>query len=419
MSWILLAAIVGSTVAIVYVACRKWILPWRHIERLVRQIGRREQPRTFLIQGGKEAQRVAVALEDIFRRQQELNRQIDERASGQKAILSAMQDGLLVVDGRRRLALLNRAFCNLFEIGEDSLGAPLLESVRNPAVEQIVGETFRRGAPIQGELSVGRREFQMTSVPMGNDNGEITGAVILFHDISELKRVDEIRRDFVANVSHELRTPLSILRGYIETMLDDPKMPRAECARILEVMEQHSKRLGLLANDLLTLAQLESRSSTLQLSEIDLAQFLDGLARDWKKKFATKALKVVIDLPANFPLVRADETRLREVFDNLLDNAVKYSTKNGEIRLGAERRGSEIAVSVSDNGIGISNEDLPRIFERFYRADKARSRELGGTGLGLSIVKHIAQLHGGSVEAESELGKGATIRISLPVVTES
>jgi two-component system phosphate regulon sensor histidine kinase PhoR len=414
MSGILLAATVGSTVAVVYVAWRKWITPWTHIERLVRQIGRREQPRTFLIQGGKEAQRVGVALEDIFKRQQELNRQVDERVSGQKAILSAMQDGLLVVDGRRRLALLNRAFCDLFKIGEDSLGAPLLESVRDPAVEKIVGETFQRRQPSRGELVIGTREFQMTSVPMGNANGEITGAVILFHDITELKRADEIRRDFVANVSHELRTPLSILRGYIETMLDDPKMPRAECARILEVMEQHSKRLGLLANDLLTLAQLESGSSTLQLSEIDLAQFLDGLARDWRKKFTTKALKVVIDLPANFPSIRADETRLREVFDNLLDNAVKYSNKNGEIRLGAERRGREIVLSVSDEGIGVSQEDLPRIFERFYRADKARSRELGGTGLGLSIVKHIAQLHGGRVEAESELGRSTTIRVLLP-----
>lgn len=401
--------------AIVYVAWRKWILPWRQIEGLVRQIGRREQPRTFLIQGGKEAQRVGVALEDIFTRQQELDRQIDERASGQEAILSAMQDGLLVVDGRRRVALLNRAFCNLFEIGEDSLGAPLLESVRDPAVEQIVGETFRRGVPIQGELSVGRREFQMTSVPMGGDNGEITGAVILFHDISELKRVDEIRRDFVANVSHELRTPLSILRGYIETMLDDPKMSRAESARILEVMDQHSKRLGLLANDLLTLAQLESGSSSLQLNEIDLTQFFAGLVRDWKKKFSAKSLSATVGVPPGFPIICADETRLREVFDNLLDNAVKYSSDKGEIRLQAARCGDEIMLSVSDDGIGISQEDLPRIFERFYRADKARSPEgIRGTGLGLSIVKHIAQLHGGRVEAESELGRGTTIRVLLP-----
>jgi two-component system phosphate regulon sensor histidine kinase PhoR len=326
-----------------------------------------------------------------------------------------MQDGLLVVDRNRGIVLANRAFHELFAVGEGSLGAPLLESVRDPALEQIVGDTFRERAPSQGELIIGRREFQMTSVPMGNDNGEVTGAVILFHDISELKRADQIRRDFVANVSHELRTPLSILRGYIETLLDDPKMPRTECARILEVMDQHSKRLGLLANDLLTLAQLESGSSSLQLSAIDLAQFFSGLVRDWKKKLAAKHLKAVVDVAKIVPIICADEARLREVFDNLLDNAVKYSSKSGEIRLEADRAGDQIALSVSDDGIGISQEDLPRIFERFYRADKARSRELGGTGLGLAIVKHIAQLHGGRVEAESELGRGTTIRLVLPL----
>ncbi|MEY2601003.1 MAG: two-component system, OmpR family, phosphate regulon sensor histidine kinase PhoR [Verrucomicrobiota bacterium] len=419
MFWILLSPIVGSTIAIVYGVWRKWILPWRHIEGLVTKVGRGEQPRTFLVEGGNEAQRVAIALEDILTRQRELDRQIGERSAGQKAIFSAMQDGLLVVDRGRRIALVNRAFHELFGIGEDSLGVPLLESVRDPAVEQIIGETFRERGPSQGELVIGSREFQMTSVPMGNDNGEITGAVILFHDISELKRVDEIRRDFVANVSHELRTPLSILRGYIETMLDDPKMSRAESARILQIMEQHSQRLGLLANDLLTLAQLESGSSSLQLNEVDLTQFFAGLVRDWKKNFSVKNLDAVVVSPAEFSIIRADETRLREVFDNLLDNAVKYSSDKGEIRLQAARCGEEIVLSVSDDGIGITEEDLPRIFERFYRADKARSRELGGTGLGLSIVKHIAQLHGGRVEADSEIGRGTTVRMILPIVTQT
>ncbi len=414
MFWVLLGAVVGSTIAIIYLVWRKWIAPWRQVDRLVRQIGRGERPQTFLVEGGKEAQRVSVALEDIFSRQRELDRQAGERAAGQKAIFSAMQDGLLVVDRHRRIVLANLAFYELFAVGEGSLGAPLLESVRDPALEQIVGDTFRERAPSQGELIIGRREFQMTSVPMGNDNGEVTGAVILFHDISELKRADQIRRDFVANVSHELRTPLSILRGYIETLLDDPKMPRTECARILEIMDQHSKRLGLLANDLLTLAQLESGSSSLQLSGIDLTQFFASLVGDWKKKFAAKSLNAIVHVPPGFPIIRADETRLREVFDNLLDNAVKYSSKKGEVRLHVARRGAEIALSVSDDGIGIGQEDLPRIFERFYRADKARSRELGGTGLGLSIVKHIAQVHGGRVEAESELGRGTTIRVLLP-----
>ena len=419
MFWILLAAIIGSTIAIVYLVWRRWIAPWRQIERLVRQIGRGEQPRTFLVEGGKEAQRVSVALENIFRRQLGLNRQIGERASGNRAIFSAMRDGLLVVDAERRITLLNAALQELFALKDDPLGASFLETLRDANVEEAISETFGRREPVQREIVIANRQLQINSVPMGKDNGDIVGAVVLFHDITELKRADEMRRDFVANVSHELRTPLSILRGYIETMRDDPKMPRAECARILEVMEQHSKRLGLLANDLLTLAQLESGTSSPQLNDVDFGQFLAGLVRDWKRKFMAKNLKVAIDLPADFSIVRADEALLREIFDNLLDNAVKYSSKHGEIHLGAQRRGSEIVLSVSDDGVGIGQEDLPRIFERFYRADKARSGELGGTGLGLSIVKHIAQLHGGRVEAESELGRGTTIRVILPVVTES
>src|SRR5437870_7087259 len=415
MFWVLLAAIIGSDLAIVYLVWRRWIAPWRQIERLVRQIGRGEQPRTFLVEGGKEAQRVSVALEDIFRRQLGLNRQIGERASGNRAIFSAMRDGLLVVDAERRITLLNAALQELFALKDDPLGASFLETLRDANVEEAISETFRRREPVQREIVIANRQLQINSVPMGKDNGDIVGAVVLFHDITELKRADEMRRDFVANVSHELRTPLSILHGYIETMQYDPKMPRAECDRILEVMEQHSTRLGLLANDLLTLAQLESGSSRLHVSEIDLTQFFAGLIRDWKKEFLTKDLKAIFDVAANVPLLRADEARLREVFDNLLDNAVKYSSKKGEVRLQAARRGDETVLSVSDYGVGIGQEDLPRIFERFYRADKARSRELGGTGLGLSIVKHIAQLHGGRVEAESEVGRGTTIRIVLPL----
>ena len=425
MFWLLLFAIVLSTIAAVYIVRRKWIGPWREMERLVKQVGRGEQPRTFLIDGGSEARRVSVGLEEILKRQRELDRQIGEGASGQKAILAAMQDALLVVDDQGRLALMNPAFCDLFAVAEDSLGAPLLESIRDPAIERIVGETLRHRKPSQGELLIGRRQFQMTSVPMGTDNGAASGAVVLFHDITALKRADEVRRDFVANVSHELRTPLSILRGYIETMLDDPKMPRGETTRILEVMDQHSKRLGLLANDLLALAQLESGTSRVELTEIDVLRFLSDLVRDWGKKFGTKDLEAVVEVSDDCSIIRADEERLREIYDNLLDNAVKYSGNGGAVRLATEGRNGEVILSVSDSGVGIGQEDLPRIFERFYRADKARSRELGGTGLGLSIVKHIAQLHGGRVEAESELGKGTTIRVIFPnasparTVTES
>jgi len=419
MSWILLAVVVGATTLIGFIVWRKWIAPWHRIERLVRQIGGGEQPRTFLISGGTGPQRVGVALEEISSRQQQLDREAARRASEQSAIFSAMQDGLLVLDSERRIALFNHTFQRLFGVDERSVGLPLLESVREANLDELITRTFRNREPIHGEIMLADRHWHVSAEPMHRGNGATAGAVVLFHDITALKQADEMRRDFVANVSHELRTPLSILRGYIETMLDDPKMPRGETARILEVMDQHSKRLGLLANDLLTLAQMESGSSNLEASEIDLLRFLSDLVRDWRKKFSAKRLRVVVDVSDDCSMLFADEERLREVYDNLLDNAVKYSAKGGEIHLGAERRDGEIMLSVSDNGVGISPEDLPRIFERFYRADKARSRELGGTGLGLSIVKHIAQLHGGRVDATSQLRKGTTIRVILPAVTES
>jgi two-component system phosphate regulon sensor histidine kinase PhoR len=208
---------------------------------------------------------------------------------------------------------------------------------------------------------------------------------------------------------------LSILRGYIEVLLDEPETPSEELARILPIMERHSKRLQRLVDDLLSLAQLESSQATLELSDVRVDELFNNLIRDWKEKLAAKNLKVIVDLTPEAFTLHSDGTRLEEVLYNLLDNAVKFSRENGQIHLRATRRGSDMVLSVTDSGLGIGKEHLPRIFERFYRADKARSRELGGTGLGLAIVKHIAQLHGGRVEAESELGRGTTIRVVLPL----
>jgi len=421
MFWFLLCAIVGSTIAFAYIAWRKWIAPWRQIEQLVQQISAGDRPRTFLVDGAAQPRRVGLALENIFGRQQHLDRRISEATSGTQTVLSAMQDGLLVVDSSRRVTLVNETFRQLFAPHEISPGAPLLDTVRNSELEKLIVATLGAGEQKQTELSLldpqnlRERWMQVSAVPMKDDVGGMTGAVVLFHDITELKRTDQMRSDFVANVSHELRTPLSILRGYIETLIDDPKSSGEERRRILEVMERHSKRLGLLVDDLLMLAQLESADSNLQLSDVDLPKLFGDVAHDWKKKFAEKGLRVVVALAPDLSMICADEARLQEVLYNLLDNAVKYSRENGEVRLRAEQGRGEIALSVSDDGVGIDKNDLPRIFERFYRADKARSPEgIRGTGLGLAIVKHIAQLHGGRVEAESELGKGTTIRVILP-----
>jgi len=422
MLWVIICIALGSTIAFAYVAWRNWIAPWRQIEQLVRQITGGERPRTFLVEGGRRARRISLALENIFARQHAIDEQIAQRESGTKTILSAMHDGLLVVDAGGRVVVANETFRKLFSLREVSGGTPLLDAVRNAELHQLITETLRKGEPRQSELALtgaqknSERWLQVSAVPMKDDKIGTDGAVVLLHDITELKRVNEMRSDFVANVSHELRTPLSILRGYIETLLDNPKTSPKELARILEVMERHSKRLGLLVDDLLTLAELESTNPNLQLSDVNLSELFGKVVRDWEKKFAEKQLKVIVDEPVALPVILADETRLQEALYNLLDNAVKYSRQNGEIYLRAEQRGDEIVLSVSDSGRGIARNNLPRIFERFYRADKARTPEsIRGTGLGLSIVKHIAQLHGGRVDAESELGRGTIVRVVLPV----
>jgi two-component system, OmpR family, phosphate regulon sensor histidine kinase PhoR len=420
MSWLLLFAIVAATLVVGLIVWRKWIAPWRQVEELATQIGRGERPRTFLIDGGVQAQRIGLRLEKVSEDLQQLNKQIAKRESGMQTIFSAMHDALLVVDSNRHVILANDTFRKLFALPEISEGTPLLEIVRDATLDRVIENVLGRGGPVRTEMALNGSQVELDAVATRNDAGEITGAMVLFHDITELKKIDQVRRDFVANVSHELRTPLSILRGYIETLLDSPETSREELSRILAVMERHSKRLDLLAEDLLTLAQLESANPNLQLDDVDLSSLFGEVIRDWERKLATKQLKIFVDVSPDLPTIRADRVRLQEALNNLLDNAVNYSGEHGEIRLMAKRRDQEVVLSVSDNGIGISKEDLPRIFERFYRVDKARNaKDIRGTGLGLAIVKHVAQLHGGHVEAESELGKGTIIRVVLPIVTQT
>ena len=415
MTWFVVFLICIAFGCIAFIVWRKWIAPWWRVEDVITLIGRGDRPRTFLMEGNAPAQRIGFQLEKIVNELEQLQKQIAKRESGMQTIFSAMQDALLVVDSNRQVILTNQTFRKLFVVPEISVATPLLEVVRNATLDRVLTDVFSGRSPSRSELSVDGSQIELHAVATRNEAGDITGALVLFHDITELKKMDQVRRDFVANVSHELRTPLSILRGYIETLLDSPKTPREELTRILRVMERHSKRLDLLAEDLLTLAQLESANPHLQLGDIDLSSFFRDVIHDLEKKLANKQFHLLVDVSPDLPPIHADRTRLQEALYNLLDNAVKYSREHGEIRLSARQRDGEIELTVSDDGIGIAKEDLPRIFERFYRADKARGPDnVRGTGLGLAIVKHIAQLHGGRVEAESELEKGTTIRLVLP-----
>jgi two-component system phosphate regulon sensor histidine kinase PhoR len=420
MAWLAL----GLAAAILFVLAlhvwRRWIEPWREVEELVHDIAAGRAPRKFLMSANRRARGIGLALEPLAGRQLELERNVQEGTLSVQAILGALPDGLVVVDDRRRAQMMNAEFRRVFGIGDSSKGAPLLEMIRDAAVDRLLAEALDTGEPRRESIQVSRvadkrLEIEVSAVPFRANSNRTSGAIVLFRDITQLRRLEEMRRDFVANVSHELRTPLSIFRGYLETLLEHPKQSPAELLRIFEVMEKHSNRLNLLVEDVLSLAQLEEPGARLSYTEIYLPDFLGAILRDWEKRFEAKLLSVSVDAPADLPVLSADENRLQEVIYNLLDNAVKYSQPEGKIVMKAAREADQVRIAISDQGIGIPNRDLPRIFERFYRADKARSREFGGTGLGLSIVKHIVELHGGNVEAESTVGRGTTISVRLPI----
>jgi len=415
MLWWTLGITLLLVVAAAFVLQRLYLRPWRELEILLTRIGRGEQPPTFLLGGITRTRRVGLALERLLARQRELDRQVSKDAAEVRAVLAALTDGLLVVDSSQHILICNPAFEQLYAQSRIATGTALLDVIRDSDVIDPIRAVLDQARARVAEITAPdrKRQLQLTAVPI-MQNGEASGVVAVFHDISRLKQADEIRRDFVANVSHELRTPLSIFHGSLETLLEPGDLDEDETRHIYEVMKRHSDRLNLLVNDLLSLARLESKEANLQLAEIKLRDFLKDVTGDWTKRLAGKNLRLELEVPDNFPTLRVDERRLEEVVHNLLDNAVKYSHQNGRILIQAGAPDQEVVLSVRDEGVGIAANDLPRIFERFYRADRARSRELGGTGLGLSIVKHIAQLHGGRVEAESVVGQGTTIRVILP-----
>ena len=245
-----------------------------------------------------------------------------------------MLDGLVVVDDRRRVRLMNREFRRMFGLEEAAPGEPLLEVIRHASIDRLVMEAIRVGEPRRESIQMSRgpsegREMEVSAVPLGENSAQMEGAVVLFRDVTQLRQMEEMRREFVANVSHELRTPLSIFRGYLETLLDDPHQPPGELLRILEVMERHSDRLNALVEDVLSLARLESPGAELDLSEISLPEFLQEILRDWEKRLEAKQLKSHLDVPLDLPKLEADESRLQEIIYNLLDNAVKYSQAGG------------------------------------------------------------------------------------------
>jgi len=328
------------------------------------------------------------------------------------AILDAMVEGVIATDGHDHIILLNEGARGIFGLGQTRVERrPLLEVIRNVDLHGLLSESR---AAADGEVEPSERVLQVHAVPL-RFTGDEPGVVIILHDITELRRLEQVRTEFVANVSHELRTPLTAIQGYLETLLDGALEEPQHARKFLEIVFRHTERLGRLTDDLTDLSNIELGRISLRIEPTDLTEVTESALAIIQPRAGSGRVTVKANLPADMPEVLADRDRLAQILINLVDNAVKYTPAGGHVWVEAQRLPSGmVEVAVRDTGVGVPKADLPRLTERFYRVDKARSRELGGTGLGLAIVKHLVLAHGGDLGIESELWKGTTVRFTLP-----
>jgi len=346
---------------------------------------------------------------------------LEQEQAKATAILDGMIEGVIAVDGRDIILLMNERARAMFALdttrGERK---PFLEVIRNRDLHEVFRES-RAG----GEGNVSRRELhlanpierrvQVNAVPLRLSPDEV-GVVMVLHDVTELRRLEQVRTEFVANVSHELRTPLTAIHGYLETLLAGALEERENARRFLEIVFRHTERLGRLLNDLTDLSNIELGRVSLKLAPTRLDEVVDAVLAIMSPRAESGRVALRSHVPPDLPTVLADRDRLVQVVINLVDNAIKYTPEGGSVTVKAQPADDgQVAVDVVDTGIGIPPADLPRITERFYRVDKARSRELGGTGLGLAIVKHLVVAHGGQLRIESEPGRGTTVRVTVPI----
>ncbi len=346
---------------------------------------------------------------------QELIAGLNVEAARRESILASMVEGVLAVDSELRVIFCNESFAQAVGVSVPvPERLPLLELVRDPGLMNLLARVLATGELQRARLqltSVDGRSFQVQAAPLAARSKR--GAVAILHDITELERLERIRKDFVANVSHELRTPLASIIGYAETLLDGALEDQENNRRFLGSIRSSAMRLNSICSDLLSLSELDSGRSASENEPVSLRATLESAAATIAAVAQQRNVKVICADTGNLA-VMADRTRLEQVLVNLLDNAVKFNRPGGEVRVDAQAEDGHVQISVSDTGIGIPSEDLPRIFERFYRVDKARSRAVGGTGLGLSIVKRAVEQMKGSVSAESQLGRGSVFRVLLP-----
>jgi two-component system phosphate regulon sensor histidine kinase PhoR len=365
---------------------------------------------------GDALEALAVSLNETAARLDRTIRTLTEERNLSSAILGSMVEGVAVVNASERLLFANPGFEEILDLDvPPQSGSALVEIVRQTELLEAVRQVLKGEPRVETEIVTGtlrQRFFAVTVAAV--TAAETSGAVIVLHDITELRKLERVRRDFVANVSHELKTPLTAIQGFAETLLagaiDDPK----NRVRFLEIILDHSRRLARLTDDLLRLSKMDADRLELEVQRLGVSHFVESCVETAQRPAAEKDLRISVNLQDRLPDIAADRRRLAEVLQNLLDNAIQYTSPGGQIMLSASAGAGEVKFTVSDTGIGIPQADQPRIFERFYRVDVARSREVGGTGLGLAIAKHLVEAHGGRIWVESEVGQGSQFYFTVP-----
>ncbi len=423
------AAVIGWRWAVVIGLGAAALLGWWTVRRLAAPLQQLQQMAAALRQGYfdlpvpssavDEVRQLGAALEALGGVLRDSRLRLEVQRQYLDVLFARLAEGVIVLDGDGRVLALNASAASCFGLDDRqaAVGKPLQEVIWHHGLLQLVQQRFPTPPDLAHELTVfGPTTRHVTArlcaCPAQQPTDPAT--IIILDDRTERQRYDQLRKELVANVSHEMKSPLTAIRSLTETLLGGALEDAAHNRRFVGLIDEETTRLGRLIDDLLQLAQLESHEAALQRRAVDVLALVDGLRPAWQHRLERRRLTLTVQLEG-LPSVDADPDRLKQVFINLVDNAIKYNREGGTIRITATPDGSLLRIAVEDTGLGIPEPDLPRIFERFYRVDKARSRELGGTGLGLSIVKHIVEAHGGTVAVTSRLDHGSTFTCTLPL----
>lgn len=399
-----------------YFVARAFVRPFREIRSGADRIAGGDYEARVPSGGWQESQALAFSLNEMSARLAGQIARLQAERQQLRAILGGMIEGVIAIGPGQRVLFANDAASRMLEFDVNAaIDRPIWELTRQPGLQVILEKATKTGTPQREDLELKRPSALFLTVyvaPLTANEG--AGAVMVLHDTSDIRRLERLRQDFVANVSHELKTPLAVVKACVEALLDGAGEDPEARQMFLQQISDQGERLDSLIHDLLSLARIESGVEVMEFAALPVAEMVSACVDRHRPRAEAKNMTIHIEPSDPKADVWADEEALRQMLDNLVDNAVKYTQSGGEIRIGWSIVHSSVSIAVSDNGPGIPERDQPRIFERFYRVDRARSRELGGTGLGLSIVKHLAQVLRGTVKLSSQVGKGTTFCITLP-----